>query len=322
MNKFLIFLIFAAVIVLIEWDRHSKNTQEFEESAVQEKQVQQHQYSDEDFAEMESITPEGNSLVMRLIKANPPINSVEQSRNATVFLSTPWGNSGSGFILDEQCNAVTHKKLFEIDASKLLIERESMKKSISTIQQELKELEQEYGYVLEVEGTGDNSRRLDLEMRQLARLENKFESQLKKLDVSSTRNDFKAVLIDGTEYDISGYKLDEEYELAFFKLPEKHCPMVNKNCPKNLETNQPLNTIVNGVNSYYRMLDGEYIDSENLNNIEYFSMTTPVTPNNLGGPVLDSRGNVVGINSRVTSDEKSYALPMYLVEKAYLKYQP
>lgn len=282
------------------------------------------EFNEADFADMEDIALKDDGLASRITEANPATTNIENTRNATFFITTPWGSRGSGFILDTHCNAVTHSQLFKMDTSNLIAQRERLKKIIADIQQEIIELDQEFNYVTEVQGFGDNSRQIDAEMHELARIENNHQTQLDKLGLVPTRSDFKIKLIDGSEYKIERVKITDNSALAFFKIPATHCPYINVGFTNSLDEGQTLFTLGSGQGLDFRILEGDFLGNTILENKEYIQTNAPIHQTNTGGPLLDKQGDVIGLTTPKTldQDEFGHAIPMHIIKKEFQKYSP
>ena len=316
MNKVFFLLVVLTIIGLYEWQRHLDKPLTTQDNRIPS------EFNEEDFADMEDIHSAKNSLLLQMIAFNPPVNAIQQARNATVLINTPWGKTGAGFILNASCYAVSNKQLFQVDASQLIVERERLIKSIENTQQEINELQKEYDYVTQVDGFGDNARLLDQQILSLARLENKMHSQLEKLDVTTSRTDFELTLIDGTEFNINDYKTSDDSELVFFKIPESQCPHINIGCAESLEVGKIVHTVgtVNKMN--FDLAKGNYSGVVNTNGQKLLKVTNielePIT----GGPLLNQYGNTVGltISGSHKEDDTIYALPIDLIMKEFHKY--
>src|SRR5260221_3008888 len=68
---------------------------------------------------MAAVESQPTGLAAQLAKSNPPGNTIERARNATVFIKTGWGSLGSGFLVDAQCHGVTNRHVLEFNPDNL-----------------------------------------------------------------------------------------------------------------------------------------------------------------------------------------------------------
>lgn len=281
------------------------------------------EFNPDDFANMGDISV-SDDLAQRVIATNPPVNPIEQARNATFFIATPWGKTGSGFVLDTDCVAVTDQQLFTVETTTIITQQERIRAAMRSIQQELAELDSEYNYVVDVQGIGENSRQIDAEMTELANAENKLQKQLDKLSMVTTRSDFTVYFIDRSEYTIDAVKFSTDHSLAFFKIPEKQCPYINTGYTRTIATGQTLTTLGSEGQLDFEMQYGEYLGEYTHDDKTYLKTNAPIHKQNVGGPLLDKRGEVVGITTHKFLDKPDlgYAIPMHTVIKEFEKHFP
>jgi S1-C subfamily serine protease len=130
-------------------------------------------------------------------------------------------------------------------------------------------------------------------------------------------------LADGTEYAGSVYGIDTLTDLAIVKIDATGLPIAALADSDRLEVGQltvaigsPLGTYSNTVTAGILSATGRSIqtEGEQLNNL--LQTDTAINPGNSGGPLLDSGGNVIGINTAIASSAEGigFAIPINLAK--------
>ncbi len=116
--------------------------------------------------------------------------------------------------------------------------------------------------------------------------------------------------------------VDTENDLAILKIGGTNHPKVRLGDARKLSVGEKLyaigspqgleNTISEGILSGLRKIDGART---------LLQMTAPISPGSSGGPVFNSRGEVVGIATFLIADTQNlnFALPVYLIEAGLSK---
>lgn len=239
----------------------------------------------------------------------PFANPVEQARNATVFITTPWG-SGAGFFVDKNGRIVTNRHVVEYDRGKLTDLREQIqkledalkeeKKRLSLLEKELEgnlhpDVRQQYTQVLH---------RRKMEYDKYQALHKQLGAQQRSIAYYSPLADLRVVLVDGTEYAVNDIILSDNYDLAllslnrkpvFAEFPIKPNFQQLRQGDKVYTIGSPSglrHTVTAGVVSGYRQYrDGVVIQTD-----------APINPGNSGGPLIDDNGRVIGVNTMVVKD--------------------
>ena len=233
-------------------------------------------------------------------------NPIEQARNATVFIRTPWG-SGSGFFVDGQGRIVTNRHVVEFDEEQLDQLRSKISQLEATLQAEHKILARMEKDLARVQDPDLLPRYTQILQRRQAQydkyevLKERLQGQLRNIDYYSPLSDLQVVLADGSEYDISAVAFSDKFDLALLSLsgwtPESAASIrpnfrtldqgdkvYTVGCPSGLR-----HTVTAGIISGYRRYgDGLLIQTD-----------APINPGNSGGPLIDTRGRVIGVNSMI-----------------------
>ena len=134
----------------------------------------------------------------------------------------------------------------------------------------------------------------------------------------------KVELNDGRVFDGSVYGIDTLTDLAIVKIDASGLPAVKLGDSSALKVGQlvvaigsPLGTYTNSVTSGIVSAKGRTITTDgnqNLNNL--IQTDAAINPGNSGGPLLDSGGDVVGINTAVATDSNGigFAIPINIAK--------
>jgi S1-C subfamily serine protease len=256
-----------------------------------------------DVAVEPSSTPPGPAAAI------PAGNPIERARNATVFITTPWG-SGSGFFVDDRGHIVTNRHVVEYDRDQL----NNLRDQISRLESALKE---EKNTLARMERELEGVKNPDLRERYSKALERrradydkyravyeKLEEQRRNLMYYSALSDVRIVLADGTEYGISDVALSDNFDLALLSLqgspsssarsikphfnhPDQGAKVYTVGSPSGLR-----HTVTAGIVSGYR----------DYRNAVLIQTDAPINPGNSGGPLVDTKGRVLGVNTMIAKD--------------------
>jgi S1-C subfamily serine protease len=130
-------------------------------------------------------------------------------------------------------------------------------------------------------------------------------------------------LADGKEYTGTVYGIDTMTDLAIVKIDATGLPVAALGDSDALKVGQltiaigsPLGTYSNSVTSGILSATGRTIqtEGEQLNNL--LQTDTAINPGNSGGPLLDSGGNVIGINTAIASSAEGigFAIPINIAK--------
>ncbi len=251
---------------------------------------------------------------------------IRNARMATVVVKTSWG-LGSGFFIGEN-TIVTNKHVVELNKEKFEKFKEKVERNEKLLNLERQNLG-EYERRLNQMPDGPSKRELaiiiqtreenlkewlpkhQLEMKKLQKLEENLDSQ-----------DVDVVLSDGTQHSVSTVITSNDHDLALLKVYSVSAPILraarNGEMPEQGDTvytiGSPLglqDTVTRGVFSGYR---------KNINNNEeYLQTDAAINPGNSGGPLIDSHGNVLGVNTMIMNNTEGigFAIPIETVYKEF-----
>ncbi len=283
-------------------------------------------------AVQQSMPQQGGSnqdgLAGKLAAAFPAGSPVEQARNATVYIKTPWG-SGSGFFVTANGYIVTNRHVVEVDAT----QRKALKDDVDKMAAEL-ERDQRNREVLErqlasirdvgVRRQVEESLQKGREAREkYSALRQEKIDRLQRIERSSWSSDIKVVLIDGSELAVQTLKMSDRADLALLSVDCYNAPFIRPvtdnhhfgQGQKVYSIGNPMglrHTVTSGIISGYREHKGR----------NFIQTDAPINPGNSGGPLIDEQGGLIGINTMVLRDAQGigFAVPFQEVKAEFGQY--
>jgi serine protease Do len=239
----------------------------------------------------------------------PAGNPIERARDATVFITTPWG-SGSGFFVDDRGHVVTNRHVVEYDQDQLDTLRDQIsrlesalkaeKNTLARMEKELEvvknpDLRQRYARVLEDRKAEYDKYRAVYE---------KLEEQRRNIMYYSALSDVQVVLADGTEYGISDIVLSDNFDLALLSLQGSPSLSARSVKPNFTHPGQGAKVFTVGSPSGLRhtVTAGIVSGYRDYRNTVLIQTDAPINPGNSGGPLVDNKGRVIGVNTMIAKD--------------------
>jgi S1-C subfamily serine protease len=277
----------------------------------------------------EPVQPQGvEGLAGKLAAAFPASTPVEQARNATVFIKTPWG-SGSGFFVTANGYIVTNRHVVEFDAAhlkklkseadKLAAALERDRRNIGVLESQLPNV-RDPGVRQQVEE--ELKRRQEAQEKYTA-LHKEIVGQLQRIERSSWSSDIKVILIDGSEFAVQSLKMSDRTDLALLSVDCYNAPFIRPvtdsrhfgQGQKVYSIGSPMglrHTVTGGIISGYREHKGR----------KFIQTDAPINPGNSGGPLIDEQGGLIGINTMVLRDAQGigFAVPFQEVKTEFGQY--
>lgn len=146
--------------------------------------------------------------------------------------------------------------------------------------------------------------------------------------VSDTTAKYRVITSDNKSYDVQKIYRDPNNDLAILKIDASNLPTVEMGDSSKLQVGQFAlaigtalgefrSTVTTGVVSGLSRgitAGGPFSGSEKLDNV--IQTSTAINPGNSGGPLLNSAGQVIGVNVAVAQDAQNigFALPINLVK--------
>lgn len=250
-----------------------------------------------------------------------PVNTIEQARNATVVIKTPWG-SGAGFFVDEQGHIVTNRHVVEFDHDKLT----QLRSRIRQLEQALKDEKQQLARAesqLAAMADSDTRRhyakilqRRKTEYDKYRTLYEKLDKQKRSIEYYSALSDLHVLLADGSEYGISDVVVSDNRDLALLSL--KGCtsspaPPIKPNFGA-LDQGDKVYTVGNPSGLRHTVTAGIVSGYRRYRDSTVIQTDAPINPGNSGGPLIDSRGRAIGVNTMILQNTEGIGFAIAIEE--------
>jgi len=273
------------------------------------------------------------SIKAKLDKSNPPKNIIEESRNATVFIKTGWNSTGSGFIIDDKCTVITNRHVVKFDKDQVIKAASSSgqlhlayAKQRQAILSEMSELKNRYDASFSA-GDDSKSKRIKQRYEELkyeleslpGKIKEAIEEEADDMDWRVGDSKLTVLLIDGTKFEVEKVKISDKYDLAKFRLQANDCPFIAQANPDLLAQGDKLLTIGSPSGLTYTVTSGIFSGFRNTVKVKYLQTDAPINPGNSGGPLVNEKGEVVGINTLVLNDAQGigFAIPITAIKDAF-----
>ena len=253
------------------------------------------------------------SIKNKLLANYPPKNSVEQARNATVYLETSWGSSGSGFFVDDRCHIVTNSHVVKVDDEalrKATALRDEFKKAIEKEQNYISQVKHRENFSIDMAAREDVKEREANLAVQIAKYD-KISALIDNVSSGSSAN-IKVFLIDGSELPVLSVQHSANYDLALLSASCNDSPFILKSATDGLAMSQKLFTVGNPQGLRFTVTSGIFSGWQNINNVKTIQTDAPINPGNSGGPLLNENGKVIGVNTAILNNSQGigFALPI------------
>ncbi|MCX5705006.1 MAG: tetratricopeptide repeat protein [Candidatus Omnitrophica bacterium] len=121
--------------------------------------------------------------------------------------------------------------------------------------------------------------------------------------VISAAQEIKVKLKDGTVYAVTDVIYhDVSRDFCLLKIDAQNLPQVSLGDSNALQVGEKVYCVGNPLGLEYSFSDGMISGIRDENGLKWIQFTAPVSPGNSGGPILDSRGEVMGIATSVRQD--------------------
>lgn len=281
-----------------------------------------------------SVAPIAGSLRARLDASHPPKNEIERARNATVFIQTEWGASGSGFIVDSDCRVITNRHVVEFNEEKMrnevassgemqsayVTQKEQLLAEIQRLRIEFQQAQQSEASSTDILKIREEIQQRSAEFDGLAdtyrsEIDNSIHDEAWKFKYAH----LKVSLVDGTEYSVANVTISEQFDLAEFSIDGVDCPFLATGDPDDLAQGGQLFTIGNPSGLTYTVTSGVFSGFRQDGEHTYLQTDAPINAGNSGGPLIDPQGRVVGINTMVLKDAQNigFSIPVTAIDQAF-----
>lgn len=276
----------------------------------------------------------GSDVESRLNRGHAPRNDIEAARNATVFIKTPWGTLGSGFIVSRDCHVITNRHVVHFDHEKTLAEARNnpalQQKLMSNFMQgqaKLAEMQRRY-MVMSRRGMPESElAKLKASMKRLEEglgsyqidVDRALREEVERLRWDGLAEGFEVGLVDGESFNIHEVSFSQNYDLAMFRLPDEGCPFLMVSTDDDLEQGLRLFTIGSPSGLGYTVTSGIFSGYRDIDNKRFLQTDAPINPGNSGGPLITQDGRLVGINTSILRDTEGigFSIPGGVIEAEF-----
>jgi len=271
-------------------------------------------------------TAEG--LAGKLAAAFPAGSPVEQARNATVFIKTPWG-SGSGFFVTANGYIVTNRHVVEVDPKAVQAGKQKLDELVAQLDRERRNIER---WEEQVKRVTDQQVRKDVEEELRQRRENlaKYTAlhkeaveQNQKMSRGASPSDTKVFLIDGSELSVQTIKMSDNTDLALLSVDCYNAPFIQPmKDNRHLGQGQKVFSIGSPMGLRYTVTSGIISGYREHKGRKFIQTDAAINPGNSGGPLIDEQGGLIGINTMVLRDAQGigFAVPFQEVKTEFGQY--
>ena len=273
--------------------------------------------------------PQGaEGLAGKLAAAFPAGTPVEQARNATVFIKTPWG-SGSGFFVTANGYIVTNRHVVEVDSKTVQAGKQKLNELVAQLDRERRNIER---WEEQLKRVTDQQVRKDAEEELRQRRENlaKYTAlhkeaveQNQKMSRGASPSDTKVFLIDGSELSVQTIKMSDNTDLALLSVDCYNAPFIQGvTGNRHLGQGQKVFSIGSPMGLRYTVTSGIISGYREHNGRKFIQTDAPINPGNSGGPLIDEQGGLIGINTMVLRDAQGigFAVPFQEVKAEFGQY--
>ena len=146
-----------------------------------------------------------------------------------------------------------------------------------------------------------------------------YEKERKDLDERLFDPDVLVITSNGTRYEAAIGETSGSSDLALLSIDETGCPYPDAADPEELVNGSQLFTVGSPLGMGHSVSSGVFSGDRTLEVVEYVQTDAPINPGNSGGPLINTLGEVVGVNTMTISnaDGLSFAIPYETVEEAF-----
>ena len=237
-----------------------------------------------------------------LLLTHSPRNAIETARNSTVFIDSGFG-TGSGFFLNDQCTVVTNRHVVQLSY-----------KDIKTMKYRQQQVDT---YLAQGVATRDQRHQLQKEKAHL-------DKAIRAFHPSGMAKTIVVSLVNGREIPAKVQGVSEIYDLAYLYLKDKGCPVMMVNQMLDLPLGHKVLTIGNPAGMKYTVTAGIVSGYQTHDELLYVQTDAAINPGNSGGPLIDEKGQLVGVNTMILlgTEGIGFAIPVASLQEDYAALQP
>lgn len=281
-----------------------------------------------------TVAPEPYGIIAQLAESHPPGNVIEEARNATVFIETPWGSLGSGFIVRNDCTVVTNRHVVDFNEDQYraaIYNDQSLQQTVRSEAMERQarfyELQRIHSALIASGAPGEDIKAVQDELSALSdslnalpgELTDAVEEQVDDMALQARIQPIVVSLVDGTEFEISQVRRSETLDLASFQLPAENCPSIAMSTSSELRQGDRLYTIGSPSGLTYTVTSGIFSGNRDMETFTALQTDAPINPGNSGGPLIREDGSVIGINTAILRGASGigFAIPIELAKQEF-----
>ncbi len=249
-------------------------------------------------------------------------NRIEQARNATVDVLTPWGQGSGFFLLDTYI--ITNKHVVSADSKQVAEMQEKVRTArqmINLEEQDLQRLRNDLARMPD----GPQRQQVIIILREREKVLAKVtaqvaegEEQLRQLMKPLSAGDIKIRFFDGREQNIHSYRLSSKRDLAILLVAMPHDAVLQAATERDrLHQGDRVYTIGNPKGLGHTVTSGGFSGYRQWKETGeiFLQIDAPINSGNSGGPLIDAEGRVHGVNTMVLNNAQGigFAIPIKAV---------
>ncbi|MDH3393785.1 MAG: S1C family serine protease [Desulfobulbaceae bacterium] len=251
-------------------------------------------------------------------------SAIEQARQATVFIKTPWG-SGSGVFVTGVGHIVTNRHVVEFDAKTLKDLKEKSAELDRQLKLEKKNIKYFKGQLNNAprelrEQMRDNIRRRQESYDKYLAMSHEFHQRLLDIERASWVSDIEVVLFDGTRYRVQSMQIGKSSDLALLAVDCINSPALKPVVNSlSLPPGQKVYTVGNPVGLRHTVTSGIVSGYRQYGGNVYIQTDAAINPGNSGGPLVDESGQLLGVNTMILRDTEGigFAIPFAKIREEF-----
>lgn len=278
--------------------------------------------------------PEPTGIKAQLDASNPPGNAIEQARNATVFIETPWGSLGSGFLVNSNCTVITNRHVVDFNEDLYRAAIYNDKSLQDTVRREAMERQARFYHLSHMRdqlihsgASREEIDQLNEELQGLSKSLNSLSSEftdavdeeVREMSWTARTSPIVVSLVDGTEFKVTDIQHSEKLDLASFSLRAENCPFIAMSSSNGLRQGDRLYTIGSPSGLTYTVTSGIFSGNREMETFTAIQTDAPINPGNSGGPLIREDGSVIGINTAILQGTSGigFAIPVDLAREEF-----
>lgn len=256
------------------------------------------------------------------------LSDIEKAASATVFIKTAWG-FGSGFFIDNSCRVITNRHVVdppETLEARIQKEIEQFAMMIENAEKSIKIQTRRLGNIRDAGLKKRAEKALREKAAQLESAREKYGEMEDRLDSirlnAYSGTDIEITLYDGTIQSASILALSKKNDLAILETDTNSCFTVPSADSDRLATGTRVYTIGSPAGLRHTVTSGIVSGRRLINENKFIQVDAPINPGNSGGPLINDRGEVIGVNTMIIKNMEGlgFAIPIEAVYEDFEEY--